>query len=354
MSEDQINPDSNPPVADPAAPISRRHFLRLGLGASAAFGAGLSAACDWRVAPCRTPPPNLFTAAGRPLLVVVKGEDLPAMLRAGLEALGGFDRLVSLGREAVFRGNYVSAQPFPVTTSEDMLLAAAEELRNCGFQRINLFDTHGTNLIPSVLPEAILGKLGVLDRIQGGGIEVTTADFFDRAQFRLVRNPDWQIADAVAVHKLLHEAGVVISFPVVKRHQAARFTCALKLHFGSVSMPDRLITHKNGERGRPDYLDHRLVHFADAVKPQLNIVDARSLLARSGPTRGGRAEIVPDVNQIVLCGDMVATDAYCAQLLARHDDTFSVDMISVQLNAAAKLGLGIADLNEIRIVEIEV
>jgi uncharacterized protein (DUF362 family) len=364
MSEEQDQgylttiPDAGPahslPRLAPHFAVPRRHFLRLGLGVCAGFGAGLSAACNWRVASCRTRSPNLFMQAGKPLMIVVKGEDLPAMLRAGLEALGGLDKLVSSGREAVLRANYVFRQPYPVTTSADMLVAASEELRNCGFQRTVLFDTHGTNLVTAAAPGAIIKKLGVQDAVQESGIEVVNADFFDREQFRLVRNPDWEIADSVAVHKLLHEAGVVIGFPVVKRHHAARFTCALKLHFGSVAMPDRLIAHKNGETGRPDYLDHRLVQFADAVRPQLNIVDARTLLTRSGPTLGGRSQVVPGVNRIILCGDMVATDAYCARLMAAHDETFSVEMIAGQLQAAVKLGIGTADLDKLRIVEIEV
>ena len=51
---------------------------------------------------------------------------------------------------------------------------------------------------------------------------------------------------------------------------------------------------------------------------------------------------------------MVATDAYCARLLARHDPTFSVEMIDRQLKHASDLGLGTADLGAVKVVELRV
>jgi uncharacterized protein YecE (DUF72 family) len=58
---------------------------------------------------------------------------------------------------------------------------------------------------------------------------------------------------------------------------------------------------------------------------------------------------VRGVNRLILCGDVVATDAYCARLLAEHDGTFSPEMIAGQLKHAAALGLGTADLDAVRL-----
>ena len=99
-------------------------------------------------------------------------------------------------------------------------------------------------------------------------------------------------------------------------------------------------------------MHQRLVHFADAVRPQLNVVDARAILARSGPGLGRGAEVIQGVNKLILSGDMVAVDAYCARLMAQHDDTFALDTVASQLKHAATLGLGKADLDAVKIVEI--
>jgi uncharacterized protein (DUF362 family) len=201
-----------------------------------------------------------------------------------------------------------------------------------------------------VRPEGNLRKLGIPDRLKQHGIDIIMRDFLDSDEFRFVRSPKWQIPSPVGVHKLIHDAPVIISLPVVKRHGEARFTCALKMHFGSVSMADRMVVHKNG--ARQEYFDERLVHFADTTKPQLTIVDARALLARRGPVLSGGAEVVRGVNRLILSGDMAALDSYCAQLMARHDPTFSPDMITGQLRHAATLGLGSPDLDRVKVVEI--
>ena len=327
-----------------------RHVIEAGAGVTgAALLGGLGSGCQVRVPACKSVPPNPFVEGGRPLLVSVEGEDLTAMLQAAAEILGGFDKLRPLGREAILKGNYVQPQPYPVTTPADFVVAVSRALKRDGFTRTTLFEAQGSRLVPAFAPETGMRKVGVYDEVRRQGVEILAGDFFERDDYRLVRNPAWPIASPVAVHRVIHEAPVLLSLPVVKRHGAARFTCALKMHFGSVAMSDRLVAHKN-ER-QQGYFDQRLVHFADAAKPQLNIVDARALLARSGPGLSAGSEIVRGVNRIVLCGDMVATDAYCARLLARHDPTFAVEMIDRQLKHASELGLGTADLDAVKVVE---
>ncbi len=332
--------------------LDRRGFLRLGAGALAATSAAFEWGRTLTTRACKAAPPNPFAAAGKPLLVVVEGEDLHAMVRAGIEALGGLEPLAKLGSEALFRGNYVMSQPYPVTTDPEFVLAVAAELKRAGLSKTSLFDTTGTRLGAGIQPEHILRRLGVLDKLTQGGVPVLARDFLDPDEFVFVQNPAWPIAKPVAVHRLLHEAPIVVSLPVVKRHEWVSFTCALKMHLGSVAMADRMLVHTKDSDGRSGLMQQRLVHFADAVRPQLNIVDARAILARSGPGLGGGAEVVPGVNKLILSGDMVAVDAYCARLMAQHDATFKPDMIAPQLKHAAALGLGKADLDAVKVVEI--
>ena len=335
--------------------FDRRDFLRLGAGVLAAASAGFAGGCGLATRPCKSVPPNPFVAAGKPLLVVVKGEDMGAMLRRGIEALGGFDPLARLGRDAIFRGNYVGPQPYPVTTDPDFVLAVAGELKRAGMSKSSLFDCTGTRLFAAMPPEHNLQRLGVLDKLTHGGVPVLARDSFDPDEFVFVKNPAWPIAKPVAVHRILNEAPVVVSLPVLKRHRGgANFTCCLKMHFGSVAMDDRLLVHAKDDSGRLGLFQQRLVHFADAVRPQLNVVDARSILTRGGPWLGGGAEIVRGVNKLILSGDMVAVDSYCARLLAQHDETFKLDMAAPALKHAAALGLGKADLDDVKIVEINV
>jgi uncharacterized protein (DUF362 family) len=158
------------------------------------------------------------------------------------------------------------------------------------------------------------------------------------------------------VARTLHEAEVIVNLPVIKRHGAARFTCALKNHFGSVYGPLRFVAHekiKSEENGEL-FFDRALAEFADAVRPELNIIDGRSMLIRGGPSLSGKAEVKSGVNRLILCGDMVAADVYCSKLMEEHDDSYSVDMIKSQLETAERLGLGVRDLKNVVVKEIVV
>jgi uncharacterized protein (DUF362 family) len=262
--------------------FTRREVLRLAAGISGVCALGAGAGACARVARCRDVSPNPFVDAGRPLLVVVRGEDLGAMLRAGLERIGGLGRLLTAGREALLKGNFCARQPYPVTTAADTIVAVAQELKRAGFARTTLFESQGTRLVPGMSPDEAVRKLGVFDQVARHGVEVRMCDPLEMGEFRPVQNRAWSIQRPVTVHRALHDAAVVLSLPIPKRHQEARFSCALKMHFGSVAQADRYLAHKNGRTGRRSHFDDRLVHFADAVRPQLNIVDARALLARGG------------------------------------------------------------------------
>jgi len=333
--------------------LSRRHALRLATGACGIALGGLSQACSSRVPAPRSVPPNPFVEGGKPLLVVVSGEDVIAMVRKGFEVLGGARSLLAMGSErALLKGNFVAPQRYPVSTAADFAIAVGNVLRGEGFQRTPLYEVHGSRMVAALAPDSFMRRVGVFDAVTAAGMDVVAGDFLDRDEFRLVHNPAWSSDRPVGVHRAIGDGTVVVSLPSVKRHGEARFTCALKMHFGAVLMGDRLVAHKNASAGRLDFFDERLVHFADAVRPQLNVVDARALLARNGPAMSAGAEVVRDVNRIVLCGDAVATDAYCARLLAQHDETFDVSMIDRQLATASKLGLGVADLDRIKVVEV--
>lgn len=95
-----------------------------------------------------------------------------------------------------------------------------------------------------------------------------------------------------------------------------------------------------------------LAEIAGAVNPDLNIIDARTVLTVTGPIF---SEGVPvDANKVVLCGDIVATDVYCQQILAAHDLEFSVDVREGATYHAQTIGLGTTDLSKVEVIEITV
>ena len=334
--------------------MSRRDFIRTtAVGAAGAALATPYIGCSSSLGSPRKGPGNLFMEGDKPLLVVVEGIDFPKMLEAGLDAIGGLQKLVA-GKKVVMKPNIVATDPPPVTTDIDVVLAVGEKVQAAGARSVSTCDACGSGVTTA-------SKFESLDypaRLKNTGIALDAVDFGNRMAHTFVERGEWRSHPTIGVVNTLYNADVIVSLPMVKRHDSAKFTCALKNHFGSVFFPHRQVAHgkqrSGGDEGQR-FFDTALVEYADSVKTELNIVDARSLLVRGGPTlRGGKAKVKEGVNKIILCGDMLATDVYCSRLMEEHDDTYSHDMISTQLETAEMLGLGVGDLNNVAIKEIVV
>lgn len=281
---------------------------------------------------------------GRPLLVCVEGTDYNAMLEAGLNRLGGLSPLVSTNQSVLIKPNCNYTDIYPGISAAYFVgaLVAATRQVTSGTVRVGDMGFHESSL---VYPHMDL-EAAVTD---AGGTLIT----FSTAQSYAVRQDYWDddIPDA-RVYNQVYDSPVVISTSCLKRHRYGVMTCALKNNVGAVT----------GQRmgGSREYL-HTLegadfqrwvAEIAALIKPELSVIDARMVLCVDGPiTDWGN---IVRANRIILSGDMVATDAYGAQLLASLDDTFSSDMIQPTLERAEQLGLGTSDLSQVEIIEISV
>ena len=332
-------------------PVSRRDFIRTtAIGAAGVAMAGSQLGCSAGSALPREGLGNLFMEGDKPLLVVVEGDSLSTMLETGLDAIGGLSQLVS-GKKVVLKPNVLNSQPPPITTPVETVISIGKHAQSGGAESITICDANSSSSARAVKFEG----LGYPEHLDGTGFKMDAVGFDEAISHVFVEKSTWRSHPKIGVVKTLHEADVVINIPVVKRHDGARFTCALKNHFGSVYGSLRFVAHrkmdKDGDAGK-EFFDVALAEFADAVRPELNIVDARTLLMRAGPSMKPNSEVKEGINRIILCGDMVATDLYCAQLMADNDETFSLDMITTQIETAAKLGLGAGDLKDVVVKEI--
>ena len=329
--------------------MTRRDFVKSSFGLSGFLAAGLLPSTAFEGNPMRPWARNPFLKGGKPVLVAVEGDSLDRMLRKGIEALGGWDLLLRVADQAVLKPNFVTEDRYPVTTSKDTVFTVWEQMRQGGMKRVSIFEAQGSRLAKVQSPERNMKALGILTEARTRRCETIAGDLFASREYVPVRNPQWVTPEPVLVHERLRHAGVVVNLPTLKRHALAGMSCALKNQFGSVMMAERAKAHRFHSEGDRASFERRLVEFADAVRPELTIVDARSLLTRTGPVRG---EVVQSVNRLIVCGDIVAADAYCAQLLADHDSTFLPERMEDQLRYAASLGLGTRDLGAVEILEV--
>lgn len=330
--------------------VSRRMFIGKAVKGAAAVSVigGLS-----RCAPTPIPPrsnrANLFLENGKTLLVVVEGTNMKKMIEAGLDKIGGLGRHSS-AKHLTVKTNTDSADPYPVNIDLELAHPLVQCLQDFGVEGITFCDAPTTG----INKDRAFAGLGYFDLEKQKGVKVVAGDAGAKSQYVSVRDERWEACKSVGVFRPLHEASFIINAVVPKRHVAARFTCALKNHFGSVYGPERWAVHREGreESSGVELFDKALVEFADAVRPELTIVDARSLLTRHGPKIRGRSEVKDGVNKLILCGDMVAADRYCADLMKKYDDTFDPEMIALQLEYAEKIGLGTLQKDQIEFIEV--
>lgn len=310
--------------------------------------------------------------SGRPLLVIVEGGDIEAMVKAGIEAIGGLGPIFGDAREALLKPNTNQRDPFPSVTAPETIRAVAVHCREAGIEKIIVHEDHKFE------PDPYYRQ----DELPGMEIEISTAG--DAEQFVLVEYEKWhgemdpEVAlkdtevrgpegflrngfvrtegHCLRVARRLQETPVIINMPVLKRHFAGQITSALKNHFGSVYGPQRWLAHAALHRDR-DYYDRKLAEFASAVRPELTITDARSIQAVSGPFREADTRIVEGVDRLIITGDMIAADVVALDLMKRFDKTFTPAheaIVRRQHEHAEELGLGTADLSAFERIELRV
>jgi uncharacterized protein (DUF362 family) len=304
---------------------------------------------------------------GKPLVVSVQGKDPERMLRAALDTVGGFKPLVGNGNTALIKPNFIFRQPYPITTDPEMIFLIARLLREAGAGGVEVFDAPGTYLLGTERETSSFND--IVRKGQEQGIAVTIGDAGRRREYVKTKKDSWRAYPEIMVHKKVHQAPIIINMPCLKRHHTSFLTCALKNQFGAIYGAQRWDSHIRGEgiqkgskgsdaRTIAPFRDEThfmtaLAEFADAVRPELSIVDARAILTKGGPTRG-KGEIKEAVNRIILSGDMVALDTYCSRLMEKYDDTYTTEMIVPYLRVAERLGLGTMDLNKAKVIEIKV
>jgi uncharacterized protein (DUF362 family) len=289
------------------------------------------------------------------LLVVVEGTDVEKMLAKGLETIGGLKNVVHSGDSVFIKPNYGSHRAYPTGSDVNFLVSIAGYIKKDG-GKVTICDSSDIYVINRYNDfEYVFKTNNVFEIGKKAGVEVICTHPTDEKEYVSVHCGKWEKNPDIKVNRHLLKADVIINQPMLKKHGDASMTCALKNFYGAVYQPQRMHSHdlfKEGGQGR-DFFMKTIAEFADAMQPELNIVDARKILTVKGPSLK-EGSVVKDINKIIISGDIVATDAYCAQVLEANDNTFKKEMIAATLQYAEKLGLGTADLNKVKIIEIKV
>ncbi len=297
--------------------ITRRTFWRTvsGIGAIGCFVSHMRAQYQpSTTALPRERLPNPFVEKGKPIVVIVLGEDFAAMLKKGMEILGGFGRF-GKNNAVHIKPNFVSANPYPETTDGNSILATIELLKKDGFSDITVAEWGSGMGMWQAATEGF-AYYGLDRKAESGGFKIK--DLINDGTVQ-VRGKRWTTLSAVGVRKSVYEIPLIINMPTLKQHSTIPLSCALKNIMGQIDSRTRNNLHQQGMNFRfnPGRSYQRsqlaLAEIASAVNPELTIIDARLALGRSHRISMGGVVVKP--KRIIISGDALAADLVAAEVL---------------------------------------
>ncbi len=308
--------------------VNRRWFLK-GLAAAVAAG-GLAACAAQSTAPARREPPA--PSGDQAYLAVARGEDAAEITRRAVAAIGGIERFVRSGDEVILKPNICvdyHTFEYAATTNPVVVATMVELCLGAGARRVRVMDMPFGGTPESAF--AVSG-IGEVVRAAGGSMEVMSPVKFVRTAI-----PQGQDITEWKVYQDVLQADVLINLPIAKHHSLARLSLGGKNLLGVVADPNQI--HRN--------LAQRVADLVSLIRPTLTVVDAVRILVARGPT-GGSLNDVRQTQTVIASHDGVAADAWAATLfgLTGADVPF--------VKAAAEMGLGTLNLQDVKVQEINV
>jgi uncharacterized protein (DUF362 family) len=275
------------------------------------------------------------------------------MVKAGMDLLLETADRPLPARNVFIKPNATWPEPYPVTTHVEILGEIVRFFYAPGERTISVGDNPS---LRGIAVQTLFRRLGYMKLRDTWDVDILPRNPSHGSSFREVENSAWKSNPAIMINKSILDADLVVNTAIPKRHHEADFTCALKNCFGAVYDPFRTLAHlrmiRDLEHGE-EFFDRTIAECADAARPLVNVVDARALLTVSGPGFYSGGVVKENVNEIILSGDMVLTDAYCGELMRRHDSSFQPEnRLKRLLLYAEALGLGTSDLSSAEIIEI--
>jgi len=340
--------------------LTRRDLLRLGAGAAIA-AAGAPAILGGCKDEQEAAEPTSKVAA-------VRGEDLYAMTRQALEAVGGIAAIVQPGETVFIKPNLVTIDwanlgrnPFLLgeCAKIEIVTAVAEECLKAGASKVTIGDS---TQMPSYSWEYATTLDGTtnlaaeakrLNSEYGGKVTLACLD---------VDSPEWVDVPSrsrlgtIAISSLVARADRVISIPVLKTHSWAQLSLSLKNFLGVTPLkrygwvPSGLYSRLGFDHSSPQSIAQIYLDIVSAVKPDLAIIDASIGVEGNGPSVGDGQGITVDMRDrlgswlLLASTDLVAADATAARII-KHE----VSSIR-QLTMAYDMGLGEVREESIQII----
>ena len=342
--------------------ISRRAFVRLGAASVVALGSGgVMGGCGDEGSPVGpdTDPEAPINAT----VAAIRGNDLDAMTRDAIDAIGGMASVVNPGETVFIKPNFVSFNLAEQRdcfhngecTKPEILIAVAEECLRAGVGEVIIGDGSQKITYDWQYSYTLDGRTNLVE--EAARLSVEYAGNVSLSCLEADYPGTYQIPSQTAhghlfVSSVYSKIDRIISVPVAKTHTASQLTLALKNFIGVLSIAEYgvLINNSYWDRGagidhsNPQILAQAFLDVVAAHKPDLAIVDFSIGVEGDGPTVGGSYGRTVNVRDrlgswlMLASKDIMAADATAARVMSH-----SVPEVA-QLTRGYAMGLG--EINE--------
>jgi uncharacterized protein (DUF362 family) len=278
-------------------------------------------------------------------VVVVEGKDINKMMWKGLEALELPEDFFR-DKKIVIKPNTHWSEEYPSTTDPASIVPFIDFLRFNKSGNITIADGSGVDL-PSY--RAAFEYINFEKELAQKGVNIIPLDIWKLGDFLTVKNPQWDILKNLKIHPIIYNTPILISMTCLKRHHGAKLSAAIKNNIGAISARSRYRVHYY--YGREKFIE-KISEVASVIRPEISIIDARDILIKSGPIFApDKSNLKRGVNKLLISTDMAALDTIASQIMAEHDETFSLDMFQPTLEHANKLKIGNIKSDMIDVIE---
>ena len=265
-------------------------------------------------------------------LSAVRGENPTEMTRRAVTAVGGIEKYVSDGMDVIIKPNictdYYSFE-YGATTNPEVIAALISLSLGAGAKRVRVMDNPFGGTAKSAYRKSGIEEAAIQ---AGGEMEVMNSN-----KFRTNEIPDGVDIKEWIFYQDILDADVVINVPIAKHHGTTGLTLGCKNLMGTILNRGQI--HAN--------IDQRIADLTSRVRPALTVIDGIRTLMSNGPT-GGNLNDVKMSNTIIASGDIISADSYAATLFGNVGEDIGY------IQSAANMGLGILDLNSIKVEEFSI
>ena len=192
--------------------------------------------------------------------------------------------------------NLNSANPYPASTSFEMLDVLIRSLIEFGVKNICIGDCSGIMHLPT---RKIVSKKK-LSYFKKYGAKIKVFDYGRWADVPI----NGVYFKNIILSGAIYHYDKIINLANLKSHCRSGFSFSTKSLVGFMHPAQRFILHR-------DHLEERIAEVSLAIKPDISIIDARSIFIDGGPDTGKVAE----AKTIIVDNDLLEADLFAYNLL---------------------------------------